>query len=87
VLLHDFRPAALIAGAAALTAAVAYLGDAVGAWQTRWFMAFQIVFGGLLLAGVVAVTHYRIRRRRSARTASTDSSGAPASTSGSQAIR
>ncbi|MGW7362548.1 hypothetical protein ACWGI8_03780 [Streptomyces sp. NPDC054841] len=87
MLLHEFRPGRLIAGAAALTTAAAYLGDAAGAWETEWFMAFPVVFGGLFLAGVVTFTHYRIRRRRSAMAASSENIDAPASTSGSQAIR
>ncbi|MGW2561016.1 hypothetical protein ACWCXB_17565 [Streptomyces sp. NPDC001514] len=87
MLLHEFRPARLIAGAAATAAAALFLGDATGAWQTPWFVALVIVFDGLFLAGAVAFVHYRIRRRRSARAASTENTDAPASTSGSQAIR
>jgi hypothetical protein len=83
---HDFRPGKLIAGLAVLTAALLYAGDAGGSWHTPWYMAFPVVFGGLFLSGVVSWTHYRIRRRRSAISASRETYEAPASTSGSQAI-
>ncbi|MDH2389493.1 hypothetical protein QCN29_11945 [Streptomyces sp. HNM0663] len=75
-----------MAGFAALTAALLYAGDAADAWHTPWFAAFPVVFGGLFLAGATAWVHYRIRRR-SAQSASAENMDAPASTSGSQAIR
>lgn len=80
-------PAALIAGLAVLGAAVAYAGDAAGSWHTPWYAAFPVVFGGLFLASCVSAADYLIRRRRSARRASRERTGAPASTSGSQAIK
>ncbi|MFF0446275.1 hypothetical protein ACFYT4_07640 [Streptomyces sp. NPDC004609] len=86
-LVHGFRPGKVVAGAAVLTAALLYAGDAAGAWRIPWFVAFPVVFGGLFLAAVVSVADYGIRRRRSAIQASRESIGAPASTSGSQAIR
>lgn len=84
--LHDFRPGKLIAGLAVLTTALLYAGDAAGSWQTPWYVAFPVVFGGLFLSGAVGWTHYRMRRRRSAIRASSEKYEAPASTSGSQAI-
>lgn len=84
---HEFRPGRLIAGLSVLTAALLYGGDAAGAWHTPWFTAFPVVFGGLFLAGAVAALHYGVRRRRSRRSASRENTEAPASTSGSQAMR
>ncbi|SCF97004.1 hypothetical protein GA0115259_105979 [Streptomyces sp. MnatMP-M17] len=87
MLRHEIRPGRLVAGLAVLGAAVAYAGDAAGSWHTPWYAVFPVVFGGLFLASFVAAADYLIRRRRSARRASRESTGAPASTSGSQAIR
>lgn len=84
---HDFRPGRLVAGLSVLTAALLYGGDAAGAWHTPWFVAFPVVFGGLALAGTVAALHYMVRRRRARSTASRENTEAPASTSGSQAMR
>ncbi len=83
--LHDFRPGKLISGLAVLTAALLYAGDAAGSWQTPWFVVFPVVFGGLFLSGAVSLAHYRMRRRRSATSASSEKYEAPPSTSGSQA--
>lgn len=85
MLLHEFRPGRLVAGATALATAALYLGDAAGAWETAWFVAFPVFVGGLFLAAVATYAHYRLRR--SAISASTENVAAPASTSGSQAIR
>ncbi|MFJ8001022.1 hypothetical protein ACIQ7D_28500 [Streptomyces sp. NPDC096310] len=87
MLLHEFRPGRLIVGLTALAVSAAYVGDAADAGPTPWFVAFPMMFWGLFLAAVVTWCHYRIRRRRSARTASRENEGAPASTSGSQAMR
>nr|WP_066953387.1 hypothetical protein [Streptomyces lushanensis] len=84
---HEFRPGRLIAGLAVLGAAVVYAGDTAGSWHTPWYTVFPVVFGGLVLASVVSAADYLIRRRRSARSASRENTGAPASTSGSQAMR
>jgi hypothetical protein len=84
---HGFRPGKLIAGIAVLTATLLYAGDAAGSWQTPWFAVFPVVFGGLFLAGAATWTHYRIRRRRCASSESREKYEAPASSSGSQAIR
>ncbi|WP_326655577.1 MULTISPECIES: hypothetical protein [unclassified Streptomyces] len=84
---HDFRPGKLVAGLAVLAAALLYAGDAAGSWQTPFYVVFPVVFGGLFLAGAVSLTYYGIRRRRLASSASSENTEAPASTSGSQAIR
>lgn len=84
---HDIKPGRLVAGLTMLGTAVVYAGDGAGAWHTPWYLAFPLVFGGLFAASVVAWTHYRICRRRLTMTASSENTGAPASTSGSQAMR
>ncbi|MEX0172723.1 hypothetical protein [Streptomyces sp. LMG1-1-1.1] len=86
MLLHEFRPGRLLAGLTALALAALYAGDAAGAWTTPWYAVIPVLCGGLGLAGLVTWVAYRIRRR-SARKRSTDSTEAPASTSGSQDIR
>ncbi|MCM2389409.1 hypothetical protein NBG84_14080 [Streptomyces sp. CWNU-1] len=84
---HDFAPGRLVAGLTALTLALLYSGDASGAWHVPWFMVFPVLTGGLFLAGAASFTRYSVRRRRAAMTASSENTEAPASTSGSQAIR
>ncbi|RDG37739.1 hypothetical protein DVH02_12935 [Streptomyces corynorhini] len=84
---HEFKPGRLVVGLTALGAAVPYLGDAAGVWQAPWYLALAVVGGGLCLGALVAWVNYRIRRRRPASTASRENTGAPASTSGSQAMR
>lgn len=87
MLLHEFRPGRLIVGLTALTLAAVYTGDLAGAWTTPWFAVVPVLCCGLGTAGFAGWFAYEIRRRRSARSLSTDSSDAPASSSGSQAIR
>ncbi|MFE6100602.1 hypothetical protein ACFVQ4_11625 [Streptomyces laurentii] len=86
MLLHEFRPGRLILGLAALAIAALFAGDAAGAWSVAWFAALPVLGGALGLASIASWTAYRIRRR-AARRASSDSTGAPASSSGSQAMR
>ncbi|WSV40685.1 hypothetical protein OG462_26685 [Streptomyces sp. NBC_01077] len=86
MLLHEFRPGRLIAGLSALTLAGLYAGDATGAWTTPWYVVFPVLCGGLGLAGLATWIAYRVRRR-AARSRSSDSTDAPASSSGSQDIR
>lgn len=83
---HEFRPGKLIIGLVMAGTAGAYLGDAAGAWQTPSYVALPAVCFGLLLAGAATWVSYRLRRR-AARAASTDSTDAPASSSGNHAIR
>ncbi|MEV8587860.1 hypothetical protein AB0424_13090 [Streptomyces sp. NPDC051180] len=87
MLLHEFRPGRLLAGLTALALAALYAGDAAGAWTTPWYAGIPVLSGGLGAAGLATWIAYRIRRRRSARKASTDSTDAPASSSGSQDMR
>ncbi|MFD9034066.1 hypothetical protein ACFVZW_23420 [Streptomyces sp. NPDC059567] len=86
MLLHEFRPGRLIAGATALALSVMYAGDASGAWTTPWYEVVPVLFGGLGVAALATWIAYRVRRR-SARMASSEKYAAPASTSGSQDIR
>ncbi|WP_329118453.1 hypothetical protein [Streptomyces sp. NBC_01465] len=84
---HEFRPGKLLAGLVLIGVSIAYLGDAGGAWNTPSEAAGPAVVAGLLVAGAVNWVAYRVRRRRTARIASSEKSGVPASTSGSQAIK
>ncbi|MCS0637107.1 hypothetical protein NX801_15850 [Streptomyces sp. LP05-1] len=86
---HPFRPGRLITGVTGLAVAVAYLGDAAGAWYTPWYAGLPLLFLGLFLAAVAGVAGYLVRRhrRRAPSSASAENDGAPASTSGSQATR
>lgn len=86
MLRHEARPGRLIAGLVAMATAVLYAGDAAGAWHTAWFAALPLLCGGLLVAAVVGATVQSARRRR-AHSASSENTGAPTSTSGSQAIK
>ncbi|MFJ3900554.1 hypothetical protein [Streptomyces sp. NPDC090025] len=86
MLLHEFRPGRLILGLAALTLSALFLGDAAGVWSVPWYVVMPVLSGGCALAALASWTAYRIRRR-AARSASSDSTGVPASSSGSQAIR
>lgn len=84
--LHEFRPGKAVAGLVLLGIAAVYLGDAGGLWRTPPPAALPMLAAGLVLAGIASTIGYGIRRR-SARRASTESSGDPASRSGSQAMR
>lgn len=86
MLLHEFRPGRLVVGLTALALAALYAGDAAGEWRTPWYAVVPLLCGGLGVASLVTWVAYLIRRRV-ARNRSTDSTDAPASTSGSQAIR
>ncbi|GGT58663.1 hypothetical protein GCM10014713_60260 [Streptomyces purpureus] len=86
MLLHEFRPGRLLAGATGLTVATLFAGDAAGAWNTPGYVVVPLLCGGLGLAALATWIAYSLRRR-SARAASTENSDAPASTSGSQAMR
>ncbi|MFF8830534.1 hypothetical protein [Streptomyces sp. NPDC015131] len=83
---HPFLPGRLIMGLTGLAVAALYAGDAAGAWHAPWYALPPLLCSGLALAGVAGWIGYRARRR-AARAASADSTGAPASTSGSHAIR
>ncbi|QGV82624.1 hypothetical protein EIZ62_12585 [Streptomyces ficellus] len=74
-------------GLTGLGIAALYAGDATRAWDTPWYAGLPVLCAGLVLAGAAGWIGHRARRRRADRAASSDSSGAPASTSGSHAIR
>ncbi|WNF29030.1 hypothetical protein RI138_20585 [Streptomyces sp. C11-1] len=87
MLRHEFRPGRAVAGLAMLALAGGYAADAAGAWEVPWTFFFPLLFGGLWLAATVTWVAYMVRRRREARKASAENIGAPASSSGSHAIR
>ncbi|MEU3525402.1 hypothetical protein AB0E62_16260 [Streptomyces sp. NPDC038707] len=63
MLRHEFQPGRLVAGFFLTVTAVAYAGDAGGAWDTPWFAVIPLVVGGLCLAGATAVLARAIRGR------------------------
>ncbi|MER7494786.1 hypothetical protein OQI_20190 [Streptomyces pharetrae CZA14] len=63
MLRHEFQPGRLVAGCFLTVAGVVYAGDAGGAWEAPWFVAFPLVVGGLCLAGAAGVLSRSIRRR------------------------
>jgi membrane protein implicated in regulation of membrane protease activity len=67
VLRHEFQPGRLIAGVFVTAVGIAYVGDAAGAWPTKWFAAFPLLMAGLFLAAVAGITARSIRRHRRAR--------------------
>ncbi|MFD9504485.1 hypothetical protein [Streptomyces sp. NPDC060035] len=87
MLRHEIRPGRAVAGVVMLALAGGYAADAAGAWAVPWVFFFPVFFGGLWLAATVTWVSYRLRRRRDVRKASAENSAAPASSSGSQAMR
>ncbi len=83
---HEFKPGKLITGLVLLGTAVAYAGDVGGLWHVPSYVALPALCLGLLVAGTASWVAYSVRRR-AARAASTEKNAAPASTSGSQAMR
>ncbi|GAA2241524.1 hypothetical protein GCM10010145_04410 [Streptomyces ruber] len=67
MLRHDVQPGKLVAGLFLCLTAVAYVGDAGGAWEIPWFVAVPMVTAGLCLAGATAFLAHAIRRRRTPR--------------------
>lgn len=86
MLVHEFRPGRLVLGLAALTLAGLYAGDAAGSWSVAWYLVIPVLCGALGLAALTTWIAYGIRRR-SARSASSENTGVPASSSGSQDMR
>lgn len=86
MLVHEFRPGRLVLGLAALVLAALFAGDAAGRWSVPWYAVPPVLGGALGLAAVTTWIAYGIRRRSESR-ASSESSGAPASSSGSQDTR
>ncbi|MFC5073868.1 hypothetical protein ACFPN0_20315 [Kitasatospora cinereorecta] len=87
MLRHEIRPGRAVAGLTMLALAGGYAADAAGAWNVPWTFTAPVLFGGLGLSAAVTWLSYRLRRRRDARKASAENSAAPASSSGSQAMR
>ncbi|MCX5142339.1 MULTISPECIES: hypothetical protein [unclassified Streptomyces] len=87
MLRHEFRPGRAVAGVVMLALAAGYAAEAADAWDPPWAFFIPLLVGGLWLSAVVTWIAYRIRRRRVARTASTENEAAPPSSSGSQAMR
>ncbi|GLF97647.1 hypothetical protein [Streptomyces yaizuensis] len=84
---HRLQPGRLIVGLTALVLSLMFGGDAAGFWTTPGWAVFPVGGTGLVVAGSVSGAVYSVRRRRSAISASTESTEAPARISGSQAIR
>ncbi|MEU0128536.1 MULTISPECIES: hypothetical protein [unclassified Streptomyces] len=84
---HETKPGRAVAGLVMLTLAGGYAADAAGVWDAPWTFFAPVFLGGLWLAATVTWVSYRLRRRRAARKASAENSGAPASSRGSQAMR
>ncbi|WP_082317583.1 hypothetical protein [Streptomyces sp. NRRL WC-3549] len=84
---HEFRPGRAVAGLVLLALAGGYAADAAGAWRVPWTFVLPLFLGGLWLAATVTWVSYRMRRRRDMRNASAERTSAPASSSGSQAMR
>lgn len=83
---HEFRPGRLVLGLAALALAALFAGDAAGRWSVPWYLVVPVLCGALGLAALSSWIAYGIRRRSDS-SASSESTGAPASSSGSQDIR
>ncbi|MER8042397.1 hypothetical protein [Streptomyces sp. NPDC094032] len=86
MLIHEFRPGRLVLGLAALALAALFAGDAAGSWSVPWQVVIPVLGGAFCLAALATWIAYGIRRRAES-SASSESSGAPASSSGSQDIR
>ncbi|MEV0320117.1 hypothetical protein ACIBKX_12395 [Streptomyces sp. NPDC050658] len=81
MLRHEFRPGKLVLGLFLLIAAIAYAGDAGGAWETPWFLAFPLTLAGLLLGGATAAVAYGIRGRSGHRPAGSAADAPPGAVS------
>ncbi|MFD9570956.1 hypothetical protein ACFWBI_14005 [Streptomyces sp. NPDC059982] len=70
---HEFQPGRLLAGLVLTAVGVLYLLDAAGETDLPWFLVVPMAAGGLVLASVVGVVTYAVRRdRRSGATGSAD---------------
>ncbi|WP_411081927.1 hypothetical protein [Streptomyces sp. cmx-18-6] len=87
MLRHEFRPGRAVAGLTMLALAAGYAADAAGKWEAPWTFFLPLFFGGLWLSAAATWLGYLVRRRRAAKKASAENTAAPASTSGSHAIR
>ncbi|MFF0744398.1 hypothetical protein ACFYVL_28760 [Streptomyces sp. NPDC004111] len=87
MLRHEFQPGRAVLGLTFLGATALYAADVTGAWDTPWWVLIPVVCVGLAVASFLGLVAYSVRRRRRARIASSENTVAPASTSGSQAMR
>ncbi|EDY46488.1 hypothetical protein [Streptomyces sp. SPB074] len=65
----EFRPARLVLGLAFLLSAGLYLAGLAGGDGVPWWTALPVAGGALLLAAVVGLIGYRVRRARRRRAA------------------
>ncbi|MER6917294.1 hypothetical protein ABT354_37105 [Streptomyces sp. NPDC000594] len=84
---HRFQPGRLIVGLVALILTTLYGGDAGGWWSTPGWVVIPVLAAGLGIAGSIALAVYSVRRRRSAISASSETTEAPARISGRKAMR
>ncbi|MCG7526486.1 hypothetical protein MHW47_18795 [Streptomyces sp. OfavH-34-F] len=84
---HEFRPGRAVAGLVMLALAAGYAGDAAELWDAPPQFFIAVLCGGLGAAACATLIGYRMRRRRAASSASRENEGAPASSSGSHAMR
>ncbi|ARF74710.1 hypothetical protein ACIOD0_17390 [Kitasatospora albolonga] len=87
MLRHEFRPGRAVLGLSMLALAGGFAADAAGAWKIPWAFFLPVLLGGLWLSAAATWAAYLVRRRRDARKASAENTGAPASTKGSHAIK
>ncbi len=61
---HEFQPGRLLAGLVLTAAGVLYLLDATGEADLPWFLVVPMAVGGLVLAALVGMVTYAVRRDR-----------------------
>ncbi|MFH7594190.1 hypothetical protein WDV06_03690 [Streptomyces racemochromogenes] len=61
---HEFQPGRLLAGLVLTAAGVLYLLDATGRTDLPWFLVVPMAVGGLVLAALVGLVTYAVRRDR-----------------------
>ncbi|MER6212868.1 hypothetical protein ACGFY6_08240 [Streptomyces sp. NPDC048387] len=61
---HEFQPGRLLAGLVLTAAGVLYLLDAAGRTDLPWFLVVPMSLGGLVLAALVGLVTYALRRDR-----------------------
>ncbi|OON74166.1 hypothetical protein [Streptomyces tsukubensis] len=59
---HEFHPGKLVAGLFSVLTGLVYAGDAGGAWEAPWFVAFPLMGFGLICAATAAVVGLAVRR-------------------------
>ncbi|MEU2394761.1 hypothetical protein [Streptomyces sp. NPDC007369] len=61
---HEFQPGRLLAGLILTAAGVLYLLDATGEADAPWLLVVPMAVGGLVLASLVGMVTYAVRRDR-----------------------